>query len=147
MGIYSSGLSCVIRENFNEDTIWSLAEKQSIQLHRRVRNNEELSCVLNVNQLVDEIKTCQFEDKSDLFTISNVGALSNTLMTNVIQINEHYVAMPCMEKRFSAVFFSGICSVNKGLCWSLSYNEKYFHGKVVDDLKLNILSIINNLTC
>ena len=68
-------------------------------------------------------------------------------MTNVIQINEHYVAMPCMEKRFSAVFFSGICSVKKNLCWSFSYNEKYFEEKIVDELKLNIVSIINYLIC
>jgi hypothetical protein len=155
MGVYSTGLESFLDQSLTLENFWETAQKHSIEFHRRLKNNEDLHSVLGVESFFDSlIKNESFYDsdeKIDLFTISNTNVLdthlSETINDDVIHLKEHYTAIPAMENRYSALFFNGISTVNKHLCWSMSFNEKYFSKSFISSLKLNICNIINKLIC
>jgi len=155
MGVYSTGLESFLDESINIENFWKKAQEHSIQLHNRLKNNEDLLSVLNGENFLDSlIQNKSFYDsdeKVDLFTLSNTGILKTRLntdgMNDVIHIKENYTAMPAFENRYSALLFNGVSTINKCLFWSFSFNEKYFSKLFISNLKINMLDIINKLVC
>ena len=154
MGVYSTGLENFMDETLSFSNIWVTSERHSIQLHSRLKSNQDLKNILCVEDffqfLIENQAVFDSGEKSDLFTFSNLGILNNKLngsskIKDVFHIKEHYFSMPCLESRYSALFFNGICTVNKQLCWSMSFNDKYFSKIFISNLKENILNLINSL--
>ena len=106
MGVYSTGFNCVIDEQLSIKTLWPVAEKHSVLLHSRIKNNEEIEIVSKSADFLDLlIKNKSYFNsdlKSDLFTMSNIGVLSSDVCSNKHKSNIiHYKPL-----QFSMVFIA-----------------------------------------
>ena len=71
--------------------------------------------------------------------------MENTKCNSAIKVNESYVCVPCKEKRFGGFLYFGLTTIESNLCCAISYNEKLFSEKFVDDIKINIVKLIDSI--
>ena len=147
MGVFSVAFNCMVEDELSEETVWTVAEKQTLLLHAKIRNNEDIECFKHLDNLIALISSgYEFAKNQETnFDFSNIGIMKNTREGSAIHILEHYVGMPSVENRFVAPFFNGLTTVNGNLCWALSFNEKIFSIQFIRDLKQAILRLINEL--
>jgi hypothetical protein len=83
--------------------------------------------------------------KLNFLKVSNLGKMENTKSNSAIKIVESYVCVPCMEKRFGGFLYFGLTTIESNLCCAISFNEKLFSEKFVDDIKINILKLVDSI--
>jgi len=127
----------------NED-FWSIVADNSTRLHKSISDNLELE--------ITEKKLFEILSKNDFdfstfypvnFNVSNLGAMANTNSESTIKISESYLCVSFKEKRFGGYLYFGLTTIEKNLYCAISYNEKFFSEKFVNDVRINILKIID----
>ena len=140
-------------ENVGEKSIfyfykdfWSIVAENSANLHKCISENLELE--LPKKELIEIMLENNFDFSSFYpinFTVSNLGKMENTKCNSAIKVLESYVCVPCKEKRFGGFLYFGLTTIDNSLCCAISYNEKFFSEKFVDDVKTNILKLIESI--
>jgi hypothetical protein len=148
MGVYSLALNSRINtKGLDEENFWLEAEKRSMELHNRIKNNEDLEEIgPNMNLLIDLINSGFDFTKhtSHNFVLSNIGLINSNNMS-VIKIDAHYIMMQMSYNCFAGPLFNGITTINGDLCWSLSFNQRYFSREKINELKESILAFVDHI--
>lgn len=149
MGVYSVAIENVFRRDLSERKFWAVAGEQSRSLHRKIALNVDIANVESTQAVIACIndKTKNFA-RHNMFTLSNVGRITPHNDHNLIQIKKHFVVQSLRDYGTSGSFFNGISSVgvNEDLCWSFTYNEKYYSKQFVKCLMQMIVKLINKLS-
>ena len=134
--------------NLSDNEIWNLAEQETLSMHKSITNNVEMK-----NDKPDEFFMDLINNNFDFgnstahnFCLSNYGIMNNTKNANIVKLNEHYVSVPCLEKRFGAVLQFGVSTVDNNLNIGICFNEKIFSVQFVKDLKKDMLDKIDALS-
>ena len=125
---------------------WSIVAENSAKLHNSISSNQELE--LPKKELIEIMLENNFDFSSFYpinFTVSNLGKMENTKCNSAIKVVEGYVCVPCKEKRFGGFLYFGLTTIESNLCCAIGYNEKFFSEKFVDDIKINILKLIDSI--
>ena len=133
--------------NLSESQIWSLAESETICMHTSIANNAELT--FKADNFFLELINSNFDfanNSAGNFCLSNIGIMNNTKNGEIIKLNEHYVAVPCLENRFGAVLQFGITTIDNNLNIAICFNEKIFSLQFINDLKNDLLQKIKNIS-
>ena len=133
-------------KDMSEERLWNLAENESMLLHKRISNNEELA--FEIDDLFVDLLDNNFDfgnHSSTNFCLSNIGIMNNTKNANLVKLKEHYVAVPCLENRFGAVLQFGITTIEKSLNCAISFNEKIFSKDFIRDIKKYFLESIDKI--
>ena len=151
MGAYPTSLNCVINVDLNQNKsdFWRLVETNSIQFHKRIEKNEEFAHFDHELQSFGDLVNTHFDfvNHSPLnFAVSNIGVMKNTKDEGVLKVDEHYLALPCMETRMPPFLYFGLSTVNNTLCLAISYNERLFSNEFINDLKENFLKQVEKFT-
>ncbi len=148
MGVYATCLNCIVDLNKAENDFWNLVDSNSIQFHRRLENNEEFLTLESLGcSWINLINSnYDFVNHSPInFLLSNIGVMKNSSNENVLQIKEHYLALPCLETRFGPFLFFGLSTIDNNLCLAISYSEKLFTNEFINELKETFLVQIDKI--
>ena len=135
----------------NREDFWLLVEKNSLELQKTVANNSELDPHKKDIKILDTILRSNFNFSSfNLvnFCVSNLGKMETTphlAQESRFKIVKSYVCQPCLEKRFSPSLYFGISTVDGNLCCAISYSEKIYTKEFIQELKLLILKLIDDV--
>ena len=135
----------------NREDFWLLVEKNSLELQKTVANNCELDPHKKDIKLLDTMLRNNFNFSSfNLvnFCVSNLGKMETTphlTQGSRFKIVESYVCQPCLEKRFSPSLYFGISTVDGNLCCAISYSEKIYAREFIQELKVLILKLIDDV--
>lgn len=147
MGVYSYVVMCRVEDDLENCDFWKCAQRFSLLIHNFVKHNEDIpdsNASTTFFDMIDndfDFTVCQNTNCS----FSNIGIMKNT-SNEAIKIDQHYVMVPCMDKRFGALFHNGLSTVDNNLCWSLCYNQKFFKTEFIRDVKDAILDEIEKLS-
>lgn len=146
MGVYSVGLDFRIDGELTEENMWKIAEAKTVELFKRIENNEDIHCLEYIGQIIESVNAnYDYLNNQPLsFDFSNIGAFRND-ENCVIKVVEHYSSMPSLENRFVSPMCNTISSFENNLCWGISYNEKFFRNEFINDLKLNIIELVDRI--
>jgi hypothetical protein len=148
MGVFSVALDNQTNiENFNEENFWKMAEKVSIDLHERLKNNDDMEQIgQKGDELIDLInKNYDFsKHTSHDYVLSNLGVMKSN-KSSVIRCEDFYFTFQFKNTSFAGSFFHGIISVQGALQWSLTIDEKYFSLAFLKDLKQSLIEFFENL--
>lgn len=151
MGAFVNGFDQMLsREDsarLDLNTIWSVAEKQSIALHTVLQSNYYLDSTLYQKEhwLDPEPEGGPEPNVFDFFfRLSNYGVVPNTDVTN-IKIKQHYVMTLKIYGRHLGNISMNLCTIEGNLCWSCIYNQKRQSNKHVTELLDEVNHIIDQL--
>ena len=146
MGVFSKAMLCNIVDELNEKTFWSITEKLSLNLHEKIKMNEEIETLKKMDEIYDLIMNNFEWSKNHYrnFSFSNIGIMKNT-NTNAIKIQKHFVGMSNLENRIASPLFNGITTLDGNLCWTISYDERAFCQMFIQALKQEILNLIDTI--
>jgi len=148
MGVYSLALDSRINtKGLDEENFWMAAEKSSIELHTRIKNNEDMEQIGDkMNELFDMINS-EFDftkHTNHNLVISNIGIMKSN-NSNIIRIHAHYIMMQLCYNCFAGALFNGITTINGDLCWSITFNERYFSRAIINELKESFLAFVDQI--
>jgi hypothetical protein len=148
MGVYSLALDSRINtKDLDEENFWLEAEKRSIELHNRIKNNEDME---QIGGKMDELMALlnsgfDFSKHTNHnFVISNIGLMKSN-NSNIIKIDAHYIMMQICYDCLAGPLFNGITTINGDLCWSITFNERYFSRVIIDELKESFLTFVDHI--
>ena len=158
MGLYNfilySNIHCQDADMASVDGVWPLAERQTRELHERLRREEEVEQCHVLEALVakaDRVSLDDLRQPKDLaaatsvpiaFVISNTGVFENTHeTTRGLKATEIYCAIPS----YSGHVFMRLSTINGTLCLTLSYNERVFSNAFMRQLTHAIVHVVNQL--
>lgn len=135
-----------VDKNFLTKYFWQMAKKESDSIHDRISHNELFENAKLSSALLDLIDNdFKFENGAVHFAMSNLGKIAAYKKFDLFKIEEIYFSVSCAENRWSSVNFHGLCTFDDTLCWSFSYNSKYFDERIIEILIEKILFIIDSI--
>lgn len=152
MGAFLTGYERALSEEDTKvldlNTIWSLAEKESLDLHQLIKSDFDYDFALflkeNLIALI-QMSPDAITDVNYNFKLSNYGPLKNTDVPDVIKIRQHYVRTLNIYGRHGANFLMSLCTIDGNLCWTCTHNEKLQSSKFVSELIVELNNIIDKL--
>lgn len=96
MGVYLGGYELTLAndDSLNLESVWRLAEKNSIELHQAISDSGNLNFLLFMEknfQFMMKSPEGGYSDKHYNFKLSNYGLLKNTDIPDVVKIRQHYI--------------------------------------------------------
>ena len=145
MGVYSPIFVCRIDKELNNGSIWGIAEEMSKQIHHRIKSNEDFEALNQMDETISLVESDSFKTRqiTDL-TLSNICVMNNT-KNEAIKAKEHYFCIPAIDGRFLPAILLGLTTVDGNLCWAISYDEKVYKTGFFDDVKDEIVSLVDQL--
>ena len=150
MGAYITAFDRVLFDDgdqLNLENIWTLSERESIELHQVPATNQDVAGVVFMDKIYDKILVDPnggYTDKNVNFKISNIGQMKNT-NADILRIKQCYVRTCNTLGRPGSNLLIGLVSVNGNLCWAFNYNERMMSSQIVLELIEEINSIIDKL--
>ena len=127
--------------NINKDKFWNLAKRESDLIHERI-NSSEMYEASKLDEILLKLidQNYEFENGNVHFALSNLGALTSS--SSLLHVKEFYYNTSSVSKRWTAVVFHGLSTINNTLCWSIGYNSSLISDDVIQKLAENIKQII-----
>ena len=145
MGCFTSFVAVRIEDDLSFDSIWQVAEQQTLSLHARLDANEEMGFAQAKDELgpfadktlVSELIRADSSTSIEFysFSISSTGILANTPASNtIIKARELYCAIPNSEKS-PVPMYVRVNTLDGALFLTFSYNKRIFTSQFVRELK------------
>lgn len=150
MGVYLGGYELTLAndDTLNYESIWPLAEKNSIELHQAIADPGNLNFILFMDKNFEFMMKSPdggYSDTQYNFKLSNYGLLKNTDVPDVIKIRQHYIRTYNPFGVVGSNLIMSMCTVDGNLCWVCSYNEKMISSRVVTEVLQNIQDTMHKL--
>ena len=146
MGIYSTVIQSDVKEDLNEDNFWRIAEEQSILLHKKIKDNEDIRNI-DKSSLVDLLNDANLNlGLYASFCFSNTGKIEYD-NDSIIKIDEHYMFVSLRYRGVGGYLIFGVSSMpgTNNLCVSFNFFKRYYSQRFINDLKETFSSIIDFL--
>jgi hypothetical protein len=133
-----------------KEDFWQIARKKCVELHDFLNEKS----FLNKENLLENYKfSLMLEDSiiiHDLlshYSITNIGKLTDCHQDakGKIIINQYYTSTSFTEKEIYNAAFHSICTINKTVYWSITYNSFYLKNEVILDWISLIHEIIHEI--
>lgn len=136
-------------QTFWSEKFWEFVKSEANNLHEKLNNSEHFEAAKFDNILFEQINNGEkFPNGGGVhYALSNLGIMPASIQSsNKIKIKKHFFATTLQENRWSSVAFHGLTTIDSVLCWSITYNSKFFTNQIIDFLVENITQIIEKVT-
>ena len=131
-GMFATVFDCfLLLDPHCVSSLWPNAKQQHDDLHRRINEKEYIANCKNDTDLLRMINSDESFSSDDVhFAFSNLGLLSKT---NENQLEEHYFGVSLIEQRWTSSILLGISTIEKRLCFTITYNKNIVSEAFVDE--------------
>ena len=136
-------------QNFWSGKFWEFVKREANSLHEKLKNYEHFEAAKFDNILFEQINNGgKFPNGGGVhYALSNLGVMPTSIQSsNKVKIKKHFFATSLQENRWSSVLFHGLTTIDNVLCWSITYNSKFFTNQTIDFLVENIKKIIESVS-
>lgn len=141
-GVFVTVFDCIVSVGIKPlRNIWEKAIEQHQDLYRRIDNKEYIDNCKNDSDLLKLVNNNEKFSCDDVsFAFSNLGILTDDAQKSQY-FNECYFGVSLIEQRWTSSILVGVTTINKRLCFTITYNRNQVSRDFIDEWveKINLL--------